>query len=110
MESLSIVRSVGKYRPLGSVHAPLWLAVVWASTDDTKRRTDIEEIIAEYNQDFPDANWLKIGTWLEARFKTLRRQRDQNIGLSDGVVGAEPDTRAAAAISEGAGPIHCCVM
>lgn len=73
-EIIALAKIAAPYRPLGASWVPSCLVGAWATTNDPAMRKKIEGILAEYQPDFIDVNWIQIARWLQKRFEKVRLQ------------------------------------
>lgn len=68
-ETIVLAEDATQYRPLGASGIPLCLVCAWAGTTEIPFRMRIEEILAEYQQDFAVARWMDMAVWMEQKLK-----------------------------------------
>ena len=81
-EIVVIAEQMSQYRPLGAGYIPICLIAAWAATADLSKQSQMEAIIADYQEDFAGARWMEGAVWLRNRFeilqlKTLAAQLEQ---------------------------------
>jgi hypothetical protein len=69
-ETIVLAEDATQYRPLGASGIPLCLVCAWAGTNETPVRMRVEEILAEYQQDFAIARWMDMAVWMEQKLKS----------------------------------------
>jgi hypothetical protein len=73
-EVVSMARNISQYRPLGASHVPLALAIALAATEEDGLRTQLEELLKEYQQDWMVTRWDKVGYWWMDKFAELKER------------------------------------
>ncbi len=68
-ETIILAEDATQYRPLGSSGIPLCLVCAWAGMNEASSRLRIEELLAEYQQDFAIARWMEMAVWMEQKLK-----------------------------------------
>lgn len=73
-EVVSMARNISQYRPLGASHVPLALAIAWAATEEEGLKTQLYDLLKEYQQDWMVTRWDKVGYWWMDKFGELRER------------------------------------
>lgn len=72
---ISLAKKCHVFRPLGTFWMPELLKLVWASVRDCYRHREIEDLIAEYEKDTDEPDFIGEARDIQARFDRLRRRR-----------------------------------
>jgi hypothetical protein len=70
-EILSLAKRESQHRPLGASYIPLCLVAAWGATEDQSTRDMMGTMLAEYQTDFVDTNWLNMGIYLKNKLESL---------------------------------------
>ncbi|KAF5018895.1 hypothetical protein F66182_9114 [Fusarium sp. NRRL 66182] len=71
-EVVSMAHNISQYRPLGASHVPMTLSIAWAATEEPGLKTQLEELLEEYQQDWSVTQWMRVGYWWRNKFAELR--------------------------------------
>ncbi|KAF2665055.1 hypothetical protein BT63DRAFT_392410 [Microthyrium microscopicum] len=69
---IDLAEQASQYRPLGSSSMPLFLMAALAVTDDLAKRTHVERVLLEYQNDFSSARWIDMSSWLRSKLADHR--------------------------------------
>lgn len=105
-EIMTIAKASERYRPIGAAHIPMCLAIIYASTNDARKRSNLVEALEDFSRDLQDTQWMELATWLEQKYAGMRQRRLRLLEQKyDGELLAAAETNSLAYYSS-----QCCVL
>ncbi|KAF2423717.1 hypothetical protein EJ08DRAFT_672424 [Tothia fuscella] len=91
-QTMKVAEQALRNRPLGSGYVPICLVAAWSATSDPFKRLGVEQMMIEYQKDFPQALWMEMAEWLTRKFHAMDFKHSLDFLLVDSSISTGSDS------------------